>query len=415
MADYTGKKIAVATLGCKLNFAESSAIARKFVQSGFQEVSAYSSGVDVCVVNTCTVTEHSDKKCRNIIRRIHKLNPGAIIAVTGCYATLKKAEIEAIEGVSIVLEQDKKGSVYPRCLELLEGSSCSPASAEHIFPACSFGERTRSFLKVQDGCNYFCTYCAIPYARGRSRSVPLDVIEAQAKELSCKGVKEIVLTGVNIGDYEGGLLPVLKALDRVDGIERYRISSIEPNLLTDQMIDWISSGTKFQPHFHIPLQSGSDSVLARMHRKYDTALFASKVEYIRKAMGDVFFGIDVIAGFPGETEEEFDSEVSFIRDVIMPAFLHVFPYSRRKGTLADRMEGHLPEIVKTARVRVLENLSDSLHTQYRQRFDGSLQQVLWEGRVKGNPKLMGGYTGNYLRVERPYDQSLIGHITEVEF
>lgn len=414
MADYTGKKIAVATLGCKLNFAESSAIARKFVQSGFQEVSAYSSGVDVCVVNTCTVTEHSDKKCRNIIRRIHKLNPGAIIAVTGCYATLKKAEIEAIEGVSIVLEQDKKGSVYPRCLELLEGSLCSPASAEHIFPACSFGERTRSFLKVQDGCNYFCTYCAIPYARGRSRSVPLDVIEAQAKELSCKGVKEIVLTGVNIGDYEGGLLPVLKALDRVDGIERYRISSIEPNLLTDQMIDWISSGTKFQPHFHIPLQSGSDSVLARMHRKYDTALFASKIEYIRKAMGDVFFGIDVIAGFPGETEEEFDSEVSFIRDVIKPSFLHVFPYSRRKGTLADRMEGHLPEIVKTARVRVLEDLSDSLHTQYRQRFDGSLQQVLWEGRVKGNPKLMGGYTGNYLRVERPYDQSLIGHITEVE-
>ncbi|MBQ1881745.1 MAG: tRNA (N(6)-L-threonylcarbamoyladenosine(37)-C(2))-methylthiotransferase MtaB [Bacteroidales bacterium] len=414
MADYTGKKIAVATLGCKLNFAESSAIARKFVQSGFQEVSAYSSGVDVCVVNTCTVTEHSDKKCRNIIRRIHKLNPGAIIAVTGCYATLKKAEIEAIEGVSIVLEQDKKGSVYPRCLELLEGSSCSPASAEHIFPACSFGERTRSFLKVQDGCNYFCTYCAIPYARGRSRSVPLDVIEAQAKELSCKGVKEIVLTGVNIGDYEGGLLPVLKALGRVDGIERYRISSIEPNLLTDQMIDWISSGTKFQPHFHIPLQSGSDSVLSRMHRKYDTALFASKIEYIRKAMGDVFFGIDVIAGFPGETEEEFDSEVSFIRDVIKPAFLHVFPYSRRKGTLADRMEGHLPEIVKTARVRVLEDLSDSLHAQYRQRFDGSLQQVLWEGRVKGNPKLMGGYTGNYLRVERPYDQSLIGHITEVE-
>lgn len=414
MADYTGKKIAVATLGCKLNFAESSAIARKFVQSGFQEVSAYSSGVDVCVVNTCTVTEHSDKKCRNIIRRIHKLNPGAIIAVTGCYATLKKAEIEAIEGVSFVLEQDKKGSVYPRCLELLEGSLCSPASAEHIFPACSFGERTRSFLKVQDGCNYFCTYCAIPYARGRSRSVPLDVIEAQAKELSCKGVKEIVLTGVNIGDYEGGLLPVLKALDRVDGIERYRISSIEPNLLTDQMIDWISSGTKFQPHFHIPLQSGSDSVLARMHRKYDTALFASKIEYIRKAMGDVFFGIDVIAGFPGETEEEFDSEVSFIRDVIKPAFLHVFPYSRRKGTLADRMEGHLPEIVKTARVRVLEDLSDSLHAQYRQRFDASFQQVLWEGRVKGNPKLMGGYTGNYLRVERPYDQSLIGHITEVE-
>ncbi|MBQ1886043.1 MAG: tRNA (N(6)-L-threonylcarbamoyladenosine(37)-C(2))-methylthiotransferase MtaB [Bacteroidales bacterium] len=404
-------RIAIATLGCKLNFAESSSIAQQFVRNGFTEVSPYSKGVDVCVVNTCTVTEHSDKKCRNIIRRIHKLNPGALIAVTGCYATLKKAEIEALDGVSLVLEQDKKGSIYPLCMEMLEGSPCSDAIAEHIFPACSYGERTRSFLKVQDGCNYFCTYCAIPYARGRSRSVPVETLVSQAQEIAGKGVKEIVLTGVNIGDYDGGLLKVLKALDGVSGIERYRISSIEPNLLTEEMIDWIASGTKFQPHFHIPLQSGCDATLERMHRRYDTDLFASRIDYIRSRMGDVFFGIDVIAGFPGETDSEFSSTLSFIRNRISPAFLHIFPYSRRKGTLADKMEGQVPESVKTQRVKALEQLSDELHQQYCSRYVGSVQKVLFEGRVKGS--LMGGYTGNYIRVERPYDASSIGKIVEV--
>ncbi len=403
-------RIAIATLGCKLNFAESSSIAQQFVRNGFTEVSPYSKGVDVCVVNTCTVTEHSDKKCRNIIRRIHKLNPGALIAVTGCYATLKKAEIEALDGVSLVLEQDKKGSIYPLCMEMLEVSPCSDAIAEHIFPACSYGERTRSFLKVQDGCNYFCTYCAIPYARGRSRSVPVETLVSQAREIAGKGVKEIVLTGVNIGDYDGGLLNVLKALDGVSGIERYRISSIEPNLLTEEMIDWIASGTKFQPHFHIPLQSGCDATLERMHRRYDTDLFASRIDYIRSRMGDVFFGIDVIAGFPGETDSEFSSTLSFIRK-ISPAFLHIFPYSRRKGTLADKMEGQVPESVKTQRVKALEQLSDELHQQYCSRYVGSVQKVLFEGRVKGS--LMGGYTGNYIRVERPYDASSIGKIVEV--
>lgn len=403
-------RIAIATLGCKLNFAESSSIAQQFVRNGFTEVSPYSKGVDVCVVNTCTVTEHSDKKCRNIIRRIHKLNPGALIAVTGCYATLKKAEIEALDGVSLVLEQDKKGSIYPLCMEMLEGSPCSDAIAEHIFPACSYGERTRSFLKVQDGCNYFCTYCAIPYARGRSRSVPVETLVSQAREIAGKGVKEIVLTGVNIGDYDGGLLKVLKALDGVSGIERYRISSIEPNLLTEEMIDWIASGTKFQPHFHIPLQSGCDATLERMHRRYDTDLFASRIDYIRSRMGDVFFGIDVIAGFPGETDSEFSSTLSFIRK-ISPAFLHIFPYSRRKGTLADKIEGQVLESVKTQRVKALEQLSDELHQQYCSRYVGSVQKVLFEGRVKGS--LMGGYTGNYIRVERPYDASSIGKIVEV--
>ncbi|MBO4691904.1 MAG: tRNA (N(6)-L-threonylcarbamoyladenosine(37)-C(2))-methylthiotransferase MtaB [Bacteroidales bacterium] len=392
------RSVAVVTLGCKLNFAESSAIAQQFVKAGFREVSANESA-DIFVVNTCTVTEHSEKKCRNIIRKIHRRNPSAVIYVTGCYAELKREEIEKIEGVSAVFGQKEKGSILSK-------------SVESIFPACSYGERTRSFLKVQDGCNYFCTYCAIPYARGRSRSVPMDVLLSQARKIASKGVKEIVLTGVNIGDYEGGLLPVLKELDKVEGIERYRISSIEPNLLTDEMIDWISTSKKFQPHFHIPLQSGSDTVLKRMRRRYDTALFRSKIEYIRKKMGDVFFGIDVIAGFPGETEEEFNEELHFIRS-IKPAFLHIFPYSKREGTVAYKMEGHLPESVKTQRVKALEELSDELHAEYCNRFKGSVQKVLFEGKVTGNGSLMGGYTGNYIRVERPYNELSIGKIEEV--
>lgn len=399
------------TLGCKLNFAESSAIAQQFVKAGFTEVSA-NSNADLFVVNTCTVTEHSDKKCRNIIRKIHRRNPSAVIVVTGCYAELKKDEVEKIEGVNAVFGQKEKGSIFPKSVQLLEGGNKGDAVVESIFPACSFGERTRSFLKVQDGCNYFCTYCAIPYARGRSRSVPVDVLLSQAREIASKGVKEIVLTGVNIGDYEGGLLPVLKELDKVEGIERYRISSIEPNLLTDEMIDWISTSKKFQPHFHIPLQSGSDTVLKRMRRRYDTALFRSKIEYIREKMGDVFFGIDVIAGFPGESEEEFNEELNFIRS-IKPAFLHIFPYSKREGTVAYKMDGHLPESVKTQRVKALEELSNELHAEYCNRFKGSVQKVLFEGKVTGNGSLMGGYTGNYIRVERPYNELSIGKIEEV--
>ena len=399
------------TLGCKLNFAESSAIAQQFVKGGFREVSV-NSNADIFVVNTCTVTEHSDKKCRNIIRKIHRRNPSAVIVVTGCYAELKREEVEKVEGVCAVFGQKEKGSIFSKSVEILEGGKRGDAVTEPIFPACSYGERTRSFLKVQDGCNYFCTYCAIPYARGRSRSVPMDVLLSQAREIASKGVKEIVLTGVNIGDYEGGLLPVLKELDKVEGIERFRISSIEPNLLTNEMIDWISTSKKFQPHFHIPLQSGSDGVLKRMRRKYDTALFRSKIEYIREKMGDVFFGIDVIAGFPGETEEEFNEELKFISS-IKPAFLHIFPYSKREGTVAYKMEGHLPESVKTQRVKVLEELSDRLHAEYCNRFKGSLQKVLFEGKVTGNGSLMGGYTGNYIRVERPYNESSIGKIEEV--
>ena len=409
-------RVAVITLGCKLNFAESSAIARRFVESGFEEVSP-DSAAELYIVNTCTVTEHSDKKCRNLIRKAHKRNPNAVIAVTGCYAELKQAEIEAIEGVSIVLGQSRKGDIYSECMRLLNSrtaeGSLQQSGKDEVFAACSFTERTRAFLKVQDGCNYFCTYCAIPYARGRSRSVPLHILVEQAEEAAGRGVKEIVLTGVNIGDYKGGLLPVLKRLNAVEGIERFRISSIEPNLLTEEMIRWIASGTKFQPHFHIPLQSGCDATLLRMRRRYDTSLFANKIELIRDIMGDLFFGIDVITGFPGENESEFEQTYNFLANKILPAHIHIFPYSRRENTSAYSMPNQVDERVKRERVAKLEELSAALQESYYSRFAGTTQQVLFEGRVKERPSLMGGYTGNYIRVERPYEEEAIGSIKEI--
>lgn len=428
----SGKKnrIAVVTLGCKLNFAESSSIAQKFIAEGFEEVRPFAVA-DLYIVNTCTVTEHSDKKCRNLIRRVHSINPDAVIVVTGCYAELKGEEIAAIEGVDAVIGHLRKSEVFETALKLFrarkDGLTIEKKNAEEdsktnlsVFPAASYGERTRSFLKIQDGCDYFCTYCAIPFARGRSRSVPSSTVLQMARSLAERGVKEIVLTGVNLGDYtrvsrEKTLLDLLKGLNEIEGIERYRISSIEPNLLTDEIIDWISSGTKFAPHFHIPLQSGCDSTLKRMNRRYTTEQFASKIGYIREKMGDVFFGIDVIAGFPGETEDEFRRTYRFLSERIKPAFLHIFPYSRRAGTKADSMEGHIAENIKQQRVKELEALSDALHAEYVARFKGLRQKVLFESSVKGadNQRIIEGYTANYIRVTAPYDKNLIGKIIEV--
>lgn len=457
----SSKRVALVTLGCKLNFAESSSIAQEFVEHGFTEVPGHKAA-DVYVVNTCTVTEHSDKKCRNLIRKVHRLNPSAPIIVTGCYAQLKAHDVAGIEGVSIVLGQHGKSRVFETALSLLEkaGSETdvpeksqekiletdaaektqkkiqeTDAPEKHhdadetkvdcenifgsdeIYAACSYGERTRSFLKVQDGCDYFCTYCTIPFARGHSRSVPAEKIIGQAESLAAKGIKEIVLTGVNIGDYgrRGGdctFKELLERLDKVRGIERYRISSIEPNLLTEDIIDWIAGGTKFQPHFHIPLQSGSDSVLRMMKRKYDTGIFKDKIAYIRNRMGDVFFGIDVIVGFPGETDGQFEETYRFLAEEVRPAFIHVFPYSRRAGTIADRLPGQVKESVKTERVGRLEELCRRLHAEYTERFRGTKQEVLFESTVKGGR--IAGYTGNYIRVEHPYDKELIGKIVTVE-
>jgi threonylcarbamoyladenosine tRNA methylthiotransferase MtaB len=406
--------VAFVTLGCKLNYAETSTMARLFEERGWSHVEA-TAPADVYVINTCSVTEHADKKCRNLIRRLHKLNPQARIVVTGCYAQLKPEEIAALEGVYAVLGAKDKAHTVEVAIEGPGGIYNTPRSdAANFVRAYSSGERTRSFLKVQDGCDYFCTYCTVPLARGASRNISIAELTAQAQEIAAKGIKEVVLTGVNTGDFGKttgeSFLDLLKALDKVEGIERYRISSIEPNLLTEQIVDWIASGTKFLPHFHIPLQSGCDKTLAAMHRRYDTAAFAAKIAYIRSKMDNVFFGIDVIAGFPGETDEDFMETYRFL-ERIAPAFIHIFPYSRRAGTVAASMKPQVQECVKTRRVEMLEELCERLHSEFCRANEGRLEKVLFESTDKGGK--MFGYTRNYIKVERPYDSAQIGQIVDV--
>lgn len=414
------KRVAFVTLGCKLNFSETSTIAQQFLANGYERV-AQSAVADVYVINTCSVTEHADKKCRQAIRKLHKQNKDAIIAVTGCYAQLKPQEITKIEGVDIVIGADRKGDVFqivsslPSKLGTARSYSCAIGEVETIFPAFSQGERTRSFLKVQDGCNYNCSYCTIPLARGKSRNISIASLVKEAEVIASKGIKEVVLTGVNTGDFGRttgeDFIDLLKALNNVSGIERYRISSIEPNLLREDIILWIASGTKFQNHFHIPLQSGSDNILAAMKRRYNTKMFAEKIEMIRRIMGDVFFGIDVIVGFPGESDEEFDKTYNFLKNIIKPAFIHVFPYSKRENTPAALMPNQVDESVKHSRVEALTQLSDVLNNEYVSRFKGTQQDVLFESTQKGGK--MYGYTGNYIRVERPYIMENIGKIISV--
>lgn len=425
-------KIAFVTLGCKLNYAETSTYEREFIKYGLQPVD-WTEDADIFLVNTCTVTEHSDKKCRNIIRKLHRLRPSADIVVTGCYAQMKKEEIGRIEGVSRVFGAEEKSMVVPSVMaglaeagnldvpDICGGTSAlTEAARQTFFPAYSTGERTRSFLKVQDGCDYFCAYCTVPYARGRSRNLPVADIVRQAEEIAAAGVKEIVLTGVNTGDFGKStgesFAELLKALDKVNGIERYRISSVEPNLLTEEIVDWIASGTRFLPHFHIPLQSGSDTVLHEMGRRYDTAAFEAKIDCIRRKMEKpgalkVFFGIDVIAGFPGETDSLFQETYSFLKERIRPAFIHVFPYSRRAGTRAAARRDQVQDSVKTERVRLLEELSAGLHQEFIDSHRGMKAHVLFESSEKDG--MMAGYTENYIRVERPFEASLTGKIAEV--
>ena len=406
-------KIALMTLGCKLNYAETSTYERGFRAAGL-EVVPYRQSADLYLINTCSVTATADQKSRNLIRRVHRVNPEAKIVVTGCSAELRRAEIEAIEGVWKVFGCNEKAKVVPDCLAGL-GFPAAAVTADAVFGAYSTGERTRSFLKVQDGCDNYCNYCTVPYARGGSRNLPVCECVRMAREIAAQGVKEIVLTGVNTGDYGKttgeSFLSLLQALNDVDGIERYRISSIEPNLLSSEIIDWIASGTKFQPHFHIPLQTGSDVLLASMGRRYTTAFFAEKLVYIRRAMGDgVFFGIDVMVGLPGETPELFEETVAFLKQ-IRPAFIHVFPYSRRPGTPAAEMPGQIAEEEKKRRVAVLEELCVLLHSEFVASQKGAIVSVLFESKEKDGT--MGGYSSNYIRVTRPYDPALSGKIVEV--
>ena len=412
------KRVSFHTLGCKLNFSESSTIARMFEQGGYERVAAGTPS-DIIVVNTCSVTDHADKKCRNLIRRLHRKDPSAIIAVTGCYAQLKAEEIAAIEGVDIVVGNRDKGSLFELADRLArkggsEIHTCAASELTSFFASFSTGDRTRSFLKVQDGCSYRCSYCTIPLARGASRNIPIADIAREAEAIAAAGCREIVLTGVNIGDFGRttgeSFADLLRRLDRVEGIERYRISSIEPNLLSDEVIEITGHSDKFMPHFHIPLQSGCDKILALMRRRYDTAMFKAKIERVKESFPNVFIGIDVIVGFPGETDEDFQTTYDLI-ETLQPAFLHIFPYSRRAGTDAIRLEGQVSPHKSEQRAASLAKLSSQLHRNFTERFVGDTATVLVEGTKKGGE--MFGYTENYIRCRMPYTKGCIGNMVEV--
>ena len=391
-----GKTATYFTLGCKLNFAETSTIARQLADVGVRKAKK-GEVADFCIINTCSVTEVADHKCRQAIHKLVRQNPGAFVVVTGCYAQLKPQEVAAIPGVSLVLPQSEKGKIIERLQSL-----SAPVGADNdcFVPSCSRGDRTRYFLKVQDGCNYFCTYCTIPFARGRSRNGSIASLVAQAQQAAAEGGKEIVLTGVNIGDFGHttgeSFLDLLRALDKVEGIERYRISSIEPNLLTDEVLQFCAGSRAFMPHFHIPLQSGSDEVLRLMHRRYDTELFYNKVARVRELMPDAFIGVDVIVGTRGETAELFDEAERFIQS--LPASqLHVFSYSERPGTAALRIPHVVrPEEKHERSQRLLTISNQKLHDFY-ERFLGTTRPVLLEH--SRTPGLFNGFTDNYIKVE----------------
>ncbi len=419
-------RVSFHTLGCKLNFAETSSLRRQFESHGFETVGPREA-CDVSVINTCSVTAEADRKCRQIIRRARKLNPDAFILVTGCYAQLRPNEVAAIEGVSAVLGNAEKTHIF----DLL--ADFSPTTSTHVNVSCtgdttSFDpailsdDRTRAFLKIQDGCDYSCAFCTIPMARGKSRSAPPDQIVDQAQELAKRGVKEIVLTGVNIGLYGKGsrdnsrdvhLLQLLQMLTQIDGILRYRISSIEPNLLTNEIIDFVADTPSMVPHFHIPLQSGNNQVLGAMRRRYRRELYQSRLEYIHKRMPDAGIGADVIVGYPAETAECFAETHTFLANLPV-TYLHVFTYSERPETVAvshSHRYRSLSPAERKARNQALQDLSRRKQTIFRERLKGQVRPVLWEHNVRSS--WMQGYTDNYIRVSREFDHQLVGQIENV--
>ena len=423
MLDFSilaGKKIAFSTLGCKLNFAESSSIASQLREHG-AVMAEQGQAADICVVNTCTVTEVADRKGRQAIKKIIRMNPGALVVVTGCYAQLKHQLISRIEGVDIVVGAEHKNQVLSLIVDALQSKLPmgnyevnSQQKNEDFFPACSHGDRTRYFLKVQDGCNYFCTYCTIPFARGRSRNGSVEAVVSQARAVAEEGGKEIVLTGVNIGDFGRttgeSFLQLIQELDKVEGIERYRISSIEPNLLTDEIIEFCASSRAFMPHFHIPLQSGSDDVLKLMRRRYDTALFQHKVLTVKRFMPDAFIGVDVMVGCRGERPEFFEQAYAFI-DSLPVSQLHVFSYSERPGTKALDIPFVVSPEEKHERSQRLIELSDRKTRECYERANGTVRPVLFEhSRSKW---AMSGFTDNYIRVEVPNNPDLYNTIQQV--
>lgn len=415
---FQDKKAVYYTLGCKLNFAETSSIGKTLKEAGVRTVRK-GEKADICVINTCSVTEMADKKCRQAIHRLTKAHPNAFVVVTGCYAQLKPGQVSAIEGVDLVLGAEQKGDLINYLGDLSKhshGEAVTTAAKDirTFSPSCSRGDRTRYFLKVQDGCDYFCSYCTIPFARGRSRNGKISDLVAQARQVAAEGGKEIVLTGVNIGDFGKTtgetFFDLVKALDEVEGIERYRISSIEPNLLTDEIIEFVSRSHRFMPHFHIPLQSGSDEVLKLMRRRYDTALFASKVEKIKTLMPHAFIGVDVIVGTRGELSEYFEQAYEFIKSLDVTQ-LHVFSYSERPGTQALKIDHAVSPEDKHLRSQRLLALSDEKTHAFYARHIGTEATVLMEKSKAGTP--MHGFTDNYIRVELEHDDALDNRLIRV--
>jgi len=419
------KKVAFYTLGCKLNFSETSTIARSFKNEGFMRVD-FSEKADIYVVNTCSVTDNADKRFKSIVKQAQKVNEDAFLIAIGCYAQLKPEELAEVDGVDLVLGATEKFKITDYLNDLTKNNfaeihSCEIEEADFYVGAYSFGDRTRAFLKVQDGCDYKCTYCTIPLARGVSRSDKLENVLKNAAEISAKGIKEIVLTGVNIGDYgkgefddknhEHSFLDLVKALDQVEGVERLRISSIEPNLLKNETIDFVAQSKTFVPHFHIPLQSGSNEILKMMRRRYMKELYVDRVNHIKTAMPDACIGVDVIVGFPGETDEHFLESYNFLNELNI-SYLHVFTYSERENTAAAEMPGVISIKVRKKRSKMLRGLSAKKRRAFYESQLGTFHTVLFEGENKEG--FIHGFTENYVKVKTPWNPGLINTIHQIE-
>lgn len=418
MIDF--KKVAFYTLGCKLNFSETSTIGRLFENAGYAKVD-FTESPDVFVINTCSVTDNADKKCRNIVRRAKRINANSFIVVIGCYAQLKPQEIANIEGVNLVLGANEKFNI----IDHLDQSSKEEHGAirtgeikyvKEFVPGYSMGDRTRTFLKVQDGCDYFCSFCTIPLARGRSRSASIPETLKVAQEIENSPAEEVVLTGVNIGDFgkghESNFFDLIQELDKLEGISRFRISSIEPNLLSDEIIQFCATSRAFVPHFHIPLQSGSDEVLRQMRRRYDTALYSNRVARIKELMPNACIGVDVIVGFPGETEEDFNTTYAYLADLGV-SYLHVFTYSERANTTAVRKEDVVPMPLRTERSKKLQLLSEKLKRNFYEEQVGKSGTVLFEDHEQDG--FMYGFTENYVKIRAPYDAAKTNQFFDVSY
>lgn len=412
-------KVAYYTLGCKLNFSETSTIARELADLGYARVD-FNEFPDIYVINTCSVTENADKKCRQIVKKALGINPKAYVIVIGCYAQLKPKEIASIPGVDLVLGANEKFNIKDY-LEQTDKKEVAEIQNENIktvqdfLPSFSYGDRTRSFLKIQDGCDYFCTFCTIPLARGKSRNASIKETVLQAEKVAKTDVKEVVITGVNIGDFGQGdqenFYQLIQRFDQVDGIERFRISSIEPNLLSNEIIDFVADSNKFLPHFHIPLQSGSDELLQKMRRKYLTSLYTERIHRIREKIKDCCIGVDVIVGFPGETEEKFMETYNYLNDLDV-SYLHVFTYSERANTTAKKMEDSVDKGVRKKRSKMLQILSLKKKRAFYESQLGKELEVLVEAEREGDH--MFGFTNNYVKVKLPYDSTLVNQIRKVK-